>query len=316
MTKVSVVIPLYNKEPYIKRALSSVLEQTEQDFEIIVVDDGSTDRGAEVVREFKDDRIRLVQQPNAGVAAARNKGIEAATAEAVAFLDADDVWKARFLEIVLGLHRKFPQAGMCCAAYEYRDKDNRTRIPRILGIPKGVWEGIVPDFFAAMLGAFPAHSSAVLIPKKTFLDSGFFPVGEKLNEDLDLWVRIALKHSVAFSSAVGAVYFRDIPQSICSGGEVYPERQVKKTCLKALQEGAVKGVSAEHVKEFVCAIDLEVATRMLLVGRKSEAKKLIARCETQRFLNKKRLLFFSLFLPRALAVLFYQLKQRVLPMGT
>ncbi len=96
MPLISVVIPLYNKEPYIKRAIDSILAQKIQDYEIIVIDDGSTDKSAEVVKSFPDPRIRLIQQENAGVSAARNRGIEEAKAELIAFLDADDEWTPIF----------------------------------------------------------------------------------------------------------------------------------------------------------------------------------------------------------------------------
>jgi len=109
---VSVVIPLYNKGPHIARALNSVLAQTFQDFEVIVVDDGSTDDGAEVVRGVDDPRIRLIQQENRGVSAARNRGIEAARAELIAFLDADDEWLAEHLETIIRLRRNALEVGI------------------------------------------------------------------------------------------------------------------------------------------------------------------------------------------------------------
>ena len=93
---ISVVIPLYNKEKYIKRAIESVLNQTFQKFEIIVVNDGSTDKSAEIVQNIKDPRIRLINQKNAGVSAARNRGIQEAKYEYIAFLDADDFWEKIF----------------------------------------------------------------------------------------------------------------------------------------------------------------------------------------------------------------------------
>ena len=86
---ISVVIPLYNKEKQIRKTLQSVLTQTFQDFEIVVVNDGSTDNSAIEVEKVKDPRIRLIHQQNAGVSAARNKGIEEARYELIAFLDAD-----------------------------------------------------------------------------------------------------------------------------------------------------------------------------------------------------------------------------------
>src|SRR5690554_2358538 len=104
----SVVIPLYNKEKYISLTLKSVLNQSFKDFEILIVNDGSTDRSVEVVKKFDDSRIRLVDQPNAGVSAARNKGIKEAKFDWVAFLDADDRWDVEFLSEIANAIKKYP----------------------------------------------------------------------------------------------------------------------------------------------------------------------------------------------------------------
>ena len=96
--KVSIVIPLYNKAPYIERALHSIRAQTLSDFEVIVVDDGSTDDGASIVAAYSDPRVRLIRQSNAGPGPARNAGIAEAKGEFIAFLDADDEWLPTYLE--------------------------------------------------------------------------------------------------------------------------------------------------------------------------------------------------------------------------
>jgi len=114
---ISVVIPLYNKARHIRRALSSVLAQTAPCFELVVVDDGSTDGSADVVRSISDSRLRLVVQPNGGECAARNRGIRETSGELIAFLDADDEWLPEFLSTVMRLYDQCPQAGAYATAY-------------------------------------------------------------------------------------------------------------------------------------------------------------------------------------------------------
>src|SRR5690606_38944730 len=95
---ISVVIPLYNKEVYIKQTIENVLKQSYQEFEILVVDDGSKDNGPAIVKSFTDSRIKLIQKINGGVSSARNVGIQNAKYEYIAFLDADDIWLPNHLE--------------------------------------------------------------------------------------------------------------------------------------------------------------------------------------------------------------------------
>ena len=116
---ISVVIPLYNKERYIERAVYSVLSQTFQQFEIVIVNDGSTDGSVSVIERMNNPLIRLIHQKNGGVSAARNRGIEEARFEYIAFLDADDEWKENHLEVIAGLIRKFPECGVFGTSYYY-----------------------------------------------------------------------------------------------------------------------------------------------------------------------------------------------------
>ncbi len=120
----SVVIPLYNKSQYINRALNSVLFQSIQDFEIVVIDDGSVDGGGDLVRKYADQRIRLIRQENQGASAARNNGYRVTRSEFVAFLDADDEWKPGFLEKIKELVEKFPNCGAFGTSFEIIDKNN------------------------------------------------------------------------------------------------------------------------------------------------------------------------------------------------
>ena len=125
--KYSVVIPMYNKAEYIRYTLKSVLAQSFHDFEVIVVDDGSTDNSLKIARQTDSDKIRIIAQENQGTAVARNTGIEHASGEYIAFLDADDEWKSNYLETIDTLTDKYPQSDIFVTAYRVimgKDKYN------------------------------------------------------------------------------------------------------------------------------------------------------------------------------------------------
>ena len=117
MARFSVIMPLYNKAPYVRKAAESVVAQTCKDWELVVVDDGSVDSGGEIVKSINDSRIRLVRQDNAGVSAARNRGVAGTTSPYICFLDADDWWEPTFLEEMAQLIERYPDAGIYGTGY-------------------------------------------------------------------------------------------------------------------------------------------------------------------------------------------------------
>lgn len=203
---ISVIIPLYNKAGSIAQALDSVLAQEYQDFEIVVVDDGSTDGGASVVENYGDVRIRLVRQENAGVSAARNRGIEEARGEYVAFLDADDVWMPGFLSEISALQREFPQCRAQATNYVFNS--NGVKSPTILRkIPFSGERGGLPNYFeVASCSHPPVWTSAVCIERALLQEIGGFPVGIKSGEDLLTWARVAVRTDWAYSMREMAQY--------------------------------------------------------------------------------------------------------------
>lgn len=204
----SVVIPLYNKQSHVKETLETVFAQTFQDFEIVIVNDGSTDNSAKIVESIDDKRIRVIHQDNAGVSVARNRGIKEAKADYIAFLDADDIWLPEFLETIYELIEKFPDAGLYATQYEKMDaQGNKTPI-NLKGLPSKEYIGILPNYFKShALGDNPTWTSALCIPRKIFLENDiWFPVGEKYGEDIHVWSRIAISFNIAFNTKVCALY--------------------------------------------------------------------------------------------------------------
>ena len=207
---ISIVIPLYNKAAYIGRTLETVLAQTCQDFEVVVVDDGSTDGSADAVRQVTDNRIRLVQQQNGGVSAARNRGIDEARGEYIAFLDADDEWKPTYLETQLQLTKKYPQCDVFATNYEFRDEHGTTKPTILRKMSFDSEDGELTNYFeVASCSHPPICSISIMVRKQAIQSVGGFPVGIKSGEDLLTWARLAVRFRIAYSRKALAVFIFD-----------------------------------------------------------------------------------------------------------
>lgn len=206
--KISIIIPLYNKANAIEKTLNSALDQTFNDFEIIVVNDGSTDSSIDVANSINDKRIQIYSTKNQGVSAARNFGIEKASSKYIAFLDADDIWLPNHLEHLNTLLIKYPDCGLYCTAYE---KHYSTIVsPAVFkDIPneKG-WMGIVENYFKSSVKNSIAWTSATMVPKDILKKLNGFNESITLGagEDTDLWIRIALQYPVAFCNSITAIH--------------------------------------------------------------------------------------------------------------
>lgn len=181
---ISVVIPLYNKEHYIKSTVQSVLRQTYSDFEIIIIDDGSTDNSAQVIKTFNNSAIRYFYQENKGVSAARNYGIKVSKGEFIAFLDADDTWRPGFLSAMIELAQKYPHESVFGVAQENRP---------ITTLPTGVT--IVKDFCSFF---YCFCTGSLFFRKGVFDNIGLFRQNIQVGEDFDMWLRIACRYDYVY----------------------------------------------------------------------------------------------------------------------
>ena len=209
----SVIIPLYNKAPYVAKAIRSVLEQSFADYELIVVDDGSVDDSGAIALQLLEGRenARLIHQENAGVAVARNNGVEASQGDYLCFLDADDWWETTFLEEMSKLIESFPEAGIYGVNYTIvNEAKHKTRVAKI-GVGEGFEKGYINYCQAYSKTLYmPLTSISVAVPRKVFNEMQGFPKGIKLGEDFLLWIHIAIKHKVAFLNKPLAFYNQDV----------------------------------------------------------------------------------------------------------
>jgi len=218
----SIIIPLYNKAPYIEKAIRSVAAQTYQDFELIVIDDGSKDcplppkGGNELQRlsfieniESFVKKVRIIEQPNQGVSTTRNNGVKLAKYDYIAFLDADDWWEPTFLEEMKALVEEFPDAGIYGSSY-YKVRNGKF-IPAKIGVEKGFEKGYINYFktYAATMW-MPLWTGAVVIPKKVYNEMQGFKPELRMGEDFHLWVRIAANYKVAFVDKQLSNYNQDV----------------------------------------------------------------------------------------------------------
>jgi glycosyltransferase involved in cell wall biosynthesis len=204
MALITVIIPLYNKEKHIKKTLESVLRQSFIDFELLLINDGSTDSSLALVNRFNDSRIQVINQDNKGVSSARNLGIKKAKTPFVALLDADDIWQKKHLENLVKLQQKYPDEQVFASAYSVQFK-NKKQIFTL----KETFENPL-NFFKNSLQFSILNSSNVLLNKNIFEETGLFNTQYKGGEDTDFWIRLGLKHAVCFTNEVSVIINKSI----------------------------------------------------------------------------------------------------------
>lgn len=230
MPRVSVIIPLYNKAPFVDKCLQTVASQTFTDYECIIVNDGSTDNSAELVESWLKESIndnsrtinghscfKLISQPNSGVSAARNNGVKAAKGDYIAFLDADDWWEPTFLEKMVRFAEQYPDAGIYgCNYYIVKRKKRR----QVFSNVQAGYINYAKLYYNTQ--SMPLCSDSVLIPRDLFIKIGGFNPQFKMAEDFDLWLRISLHYRVAFLNVPLANYNQDVQTRWRAIGKLYP----------------------------------------------------------------------------------------------
>lgn len=200
---ISVIIPLYNKEKSIKSTIDSVLAQTYREFELIIVNDGSTDGSVNVVTGIRDDRVKLINKHKEGVSSARNTGILAARGEYIAFLDGDDLWDKKYLEVLANLIQDYPNATIYGIGYGCINNGNRTITNCNC---HDTCRGYVNDVWNHYPGYWTGGSSS---SRDNLIKAGLFDTRMTHGEDIDMWWRLLLIGQGAFDCTLLAWYRQD-----------------------------------------------------------------------------------------------------------
>jgi len=204
----SVVIPLYNKRNHIEKAVESVLGQEFGDYEVIIVDDGSTDGSQDIIDGMEHSKLKIIHQENRGVAEARNTGIRNAVNDYICFLDADDKWLPNHLSEIKKLIEKYPMAGLYSTIPKIILKDGSSIVNTDRNLPE-----LVHDYLGYICGhKMFIHTNSVCVKRNVFDEVGYFTSGEKLSEDISMWHRIALCHDIAIRQIVTNEYHRENSQ--------------------------------------------------------------------------------------------------------
>ena len=275
----SVVIPLYNKEKYILNTLKSVLKQSFQDFEIIIVDDGSTDQSVDLVSSLDDNRIKLIKQNNQGASIARNNAINAANGNYIATLDADDFWKKNHLESLKDCIKSFKNAVLYCTNYEI--KRNTHFITKAeFNFQYNADCLIVEDFFDANIINYIPHSSSVAFKKEDFLKAGSYNPKYRTGQDIDLWIRFALLGKIAFNPKITMLYnFYDVDS--LSNSNLNNDRLLLINSFKNEEK------TNPSLKRYLDIKRYALAIRFRFLNEEEKAKQLIKQIKPNH-LNKKQ----------------------------
>lgn len=303
MPTISVVISMHNQAGQILEAIDSVLKQTYSVKEILVINDGSTDGGDAIVKAASLPKVKVLDRKHQGDSVARNIGIQHAKCEYVAFLDANDIWMPMFLEDMVKLMAKYPQAGLFGSRYQCIEPGNQFSDAHIAlnNIdPTGM---LMKDYFyVASQGDLPFVLSSVVVNKNLFKHVGGFRAGEVVGADQDFFARVALKADIAYSPNIQVLYFKTSSKQTCENNVPEKECPFSQRLNMLVQNKAVKP-SLRHDIERYCAAHLcRIAKLNAMIGRYHVSAEILKdpRCKltTRQYISAKLMTmigsFFSL----------------------
>ena len=253
----TVIIPVYNKEKFIENTIKSVLQQSFSDFELILVNDGSTDNSILKIENFSDSRITFYTKENGGASSARNFGLEKAKAKFITFLDADDYWYPDFLQEMASSIEEFPNHKIFSAAIEV--ESDKVVFPSQYSIKKSSEREIV-DYFVASMKTTIICTSCAVFEKSVFEKVGHFDTEIKSGQDTDMWIRMGLEFPVVFSWKILARYVYD-PNSLSRNKE-YSNKNFNFDKFYALEK------THPNLKRFIDFNNFSLAIRSKLINDK------------------------------------------------
>jgi glycosyltransferase involved in cell wall biosynthesis len=305
----SIIIPLYNKDKFILRAVNSILNQSYQFYEIIVIDDGSTDNSYKIIDSIESPKLKKFQQTNKGVSVARNKGAEKANFDFLVFLDADDEWDSNFLENICLLIRKYPGSGIFATNNYFILNNGSFFYNKYEELFKGNNFGIIHNYFDVFLkyGNSPFSNSNFCIKKDLFFLLGGYKEGVTLTEDSDLWCRAALISSIAYCKLPLSNYYVDIPNNT-NYHIIEKNYQVTDTLLLLLESNSIPYNLIPSVKKLIAHFQLNCVKKLLLNnGSKIIGLRLIFKTYIFKYFPFKFFFYLFLFMiPNFVLIKFYE----------
>lgn len=282
MRKFSVVIPLYNKANYIKKTIESVLNQSYNEFEIIVIDDGSTDNSSQVVNGINDLRLHLFQQENKGASHARNKGVELSKNDWIAFLDADDIWYKNHLEELNHSIDSFPEAKVVSNGYEIAlDKKFIKKPCYSKTLPKSA--DLIDDYFSFSLIDPLFWTSSIAVHKDAFKAIGGFDEDISSGQDTDLICRLALKYKLAYNPKVTFLHFKNTENNLSKTNYLNPR-------LKIIEKLKPEENDQHFLKKYLDVNRFSLALQAKLRHQPETFKKLINEIDKSNLNSKQKFL--------------------------
>lgn len=271
--KYSVIIPVFNKAETIAESIKSVLSQTEKDFELIIVNDGSSDKLHEVLKDFPS--ITILNQKNGGVSVARNTGIREAKGDYICFLDADDLWLPNHLEELNILIKEYPQTNIAFTSHIETLPDGTT-------CHSNKFLRKLPDRFLCEnlfemlnINSYSIINTNCACINRNFINEKniYFEPGEKIGEDTDMWFRVALESSVAFSKCETTIYRREKSTATKNGSNSFSWIFARR--LKNIENGAYREDRKRECRKLIERHFLTCSRNYMLLKDRKKAKEVL-----------------------------------------